>query len=51
MYDEMLELIAPDSDWYGDDATLTCPDGCCIEPDAPACSCGHANPIFAAGMI
>lgn len=49
--DIIRNLIDPDSDWDGDDATLTCPDGCCIEIDCDACPCGHKNPIMEAGLI
>ena len=50
MYGEMLELIGRD-DWEGDDCSVTCPDGCRVEPDAPTCPCGEVNPLTAAGMI
>lgn len=50
MYGEMLELIGAD-EWDGSDATITCPCGHTIEPDAPECSDGCVNPLREEGLI
>ncbi len=44
-------LIDPDTDWDGDDASITCHNGCCIEIDCDECSCGHKNPLMEAGLV
>lgn len=52
MYGDMLDMLgASDDGWDGDDATITCPCGHTIEPDADACADGCKNPIMEAGMI
>lgn len=50
MYGEMLDAIGA-TEWEGDDATVTCPDGCTIEPDAESCPCGYRNPLVSERLI
>lgn len=50
MYGEMLDLLGAE-EWDGDDATITCPCGHTIEPDAPSCPDGCDNPIARGGLI
>ena len=49
-YGTLLTAMGRD-DWEGDDATITCPCGNTIEPDAETCPEGCVNPIRAEGMI
>ena len=49
-YGDAMELVGADG-WEGDDATLTCPCGHTIEPDAEACPDGCENPMVAGGLI
>lgn len=49
-YSDLLDMMGID-DWEADDATITCPCGHTIEPDAATCTDGCVNPLIAYGMI
>jgi len=52
MYGEIIVALGVDEEgWEGDDATITCPCGHTIEPNAPRCPDGCANPLREAGVI